>query len=195
MFFTPTLHTNNFFFLSRYIIPPGNSPIILSVCIQLGQGPLWCCHVWLHRHQGHLALEWKRALVFVSSVSISLFVFFLKDVERKLMRIIYMPKREGETVRESAAQLSRREAMMQVQARRLIPPANDPASGMQTLGEFRWGGFGWGRVGGLLGCHSARRPLRYLCKTWRQHQRQAAVIKEGGFRCRRAFPLRAAESV
>lgn len=35
----------------------GNSPIILSVYILLGQGDLWRRHVWLHLHQGHLVLQ------------------------------------------------------------------------------------------------------------------------------------------
>lgn len=145
MFFTPTLHRNNFLFFSWYIIPSSNSPIILSVCIQLGQGSLWCCHVWLHRHQGHLALEWKQALVFVSSVSIS-FCFLLKGCwEEADENNLHAGERESETVKErkgSAAKLWDGRRWCKSKARRLIPPAKDPASGMQTLGDFRWGGFG-----------------------------------------------------
>lgn len=124
------------------------------------------------------------------------FCFLPRDVEWKAdENNLHAGERKRERARDKkrrkdgAAKLWDGRWWCKSEARCLIPPANDPATGMQTLGEFRWGGSVGGReensslsfLAGTSGCHSAPRPLVPLSLPLPAEiaQWQQAMIKEG----------------
>lgn len=120
------------------------------------------------------------------SSDISLVVFFLKDAEGKLMRVIYMPGREeesrGKTTRQNFETGDDDASPRQdAQYPRLTIQQLECKPSVSSGGDVWFGEFLFCLPLFLGGCHSASRPLAPLSLPLPAEisQRQRAMIKDG----------------